>query len=161
MNKYRDAWIGIFLLICSVGFYIDSFNIKTMAVARIGPAFVPRLICIIIGVLSLGLIVKEIITARRNTSLENEKKIENMDKGSAFRVLGTVILLTIYISFLSKIGFIIMTIAYLIVQCTLIDPDRSIKRTVMYGILGVVTSVSVYYLFENVFQLILPAGILG
>jgi putative tricarboxylic transport membrane protein len=75
-------------------------------------------------------------------------------------VVGTFVLMAGYAALLPMVGFMITTAVYLFLQINILAENQH-RKPVLFGIISVVTSVSVYYLFVMVFHLMLPAGILG
>ena len=72
----------------------------------------------------------------------------------------TLLFITVYISLMKPLGFILSTIIYLFAQILLIAP-RDKKKPVFILILSVVVSVALYAIFVKGFSVILPAGILS
>ena len=66
-----------------------------------------------------------------------------------------------YVFALRPIGFLISTAAMMFCQMMLLCPTTKKKQPVVFGIVSVITSVIIYYLFRNVLELMLPEGILG
>ena len=61
---------------------------------------------------------------------------------------------------LVPVGFVIMTTVYITVQSWILSPKEK-KNPVKFFMIGAVASAVIYYIFRNIFVLMLPAGILG
>ncbi|MDK2799542.1 MAG: hypothetical protein PWQ70_1161 [Clostridiales bacterium] len=161
LKKYKDIYSGIFMLLLAALIFIGSFSIKMLTVSRIGAAFVPQLIAILMAMLSISVIIngiKRIKVVEVLQNVEEEKKEEVPVR--TFSVAATIGLLLVYVSLLEKVGFMIMTAIYLFFQIYVLA-DKSQRKLPLFAVIAIVVSVGVYYLFVNAFDLMLPAGILG
>jgi hypothetical protein len=68
--------------------------------------------------------------------------------------------MALYALLITKVGFLITTTVYLFIQINILSPKQS-RKHLMFAIISVVASVVIYYIFVKVFNLMLPAGILG
>lgn len=162
MKPKMDLIAGIFLFIFSVIMYQASFSIRMMFVSRVGSRFVPQLIAIAIGVLSLVLVVQSLLR------MKAAEKTARAEKGEAapptfkeiLPVAGTFLALILYAVLFEPLGFIVTTALYLFVQFYLLT--GTVKRNyIVFALSAVLTSVVVYYIFVEAFHLMLPPGILG
>ncbi|MGE4284728.1 MAG: tripartite tricarboxylate transporter TctB family protein [Clostridia bacterium] len=158
IKRYGDILSGAFMLLIAAAMFISSFSIKVLTVSKIGAAFVPQLIAGVLAILSILVI----INGYRSLQLAKANS-EEMEKDEPIRteaVVGTIIVLLAYVVLLEKIGFIITTALYLFAQFFILA-DKSQRKIPLFAGLAIIISVGVYYLFVNVFQLMLPPGILG
>jgi len=76
-------------------------------------------------------------------------------------VLKTLGLILLYVVLLGPVGFPIMTTLYLYLQFIVLTPvDRKVRHLPYAGI-ALVTSIVIYLLFREAFDLLLPAGLLN
>mgnify|MGYP000871621603 FL=1 len=162
MKPKMDMIAGIFLFVFSVIMYYASFSIKILMVSRIGSRFVPQLLAIAMGILSLVLVVQSLLRMKTEEIQAREKK-----GGSAawslrdtVPIWGTFLALIVYAVTFEPLGFIVSTTLYLLVQFYLLTSMVKRKHLV-FLISAVLTSVVVYFIFVKVFYLMLPEGILG
>lgn len=165
MKPKMDMIAGIFLFIFSVIMYYASFSIRILVVARIGSRFVPQLVAISMGILSLVLVIQSLLKmrlAREGAGLEKEEE-EGGKKWSFLGtapIWGTFLALIAYAVAFEPLGFILSTILYLLVQFFLLT--SMVKRKyLVFVVAALLTSVIVYFLFVKVFYLMLPEGVLG
>lgn len=165
MTKYRDTICGVAVIVISIVLFIATFGIQEFTRTTLGAGFIPRITAAIFAILGIVLILRE---RRRNrlAALEppTPKATEPAEKPvglvGPLPVALNIILFVIYLLFLERVGFIIMTAAYLFLQILLITNPAK-YRFGRFAVLSVVVSVTSYYLFVNIFYVMLPSGILG
>lgn len=164
----KDIYASAFLLLFSIVMYTASNSIKKLTVSKIGADFAPKLVAILILILSIFYLINSIrqlrnpiaMSEEEDTSVEDQEQKSKNKKMSAVSVVATIGLLVLYISLLPIIGFLITTALYLFFQMYLLA-DKKERKVPLFIIISVVSSVLVYFIFKSVFYLMLPAGILG
>jgi putative tricarboxylic transport membrane protein len=163
-NKLVDILSAVFLAALSFLLYVSTFSFKQLTISAIGSAFMPQIVAIGLFILSVVLFINAFIgwkKEKKSAEETEESQIkEEKEKISYTLVFISLGLMVIYLFLISKIGFLIATSAYLFIQIYLISPDDK-RSPIKFAITSIVTSVLVYYVFKNVFYLMLPAGILG
>ncbi len=155
-KKYWDLASGIFLLVFSVVLFIGAKNVKTLSVSSVGSGTFPSIIAVILAIVSVAIIVGGVKKARG----PDEKSKAAEGKPRMWAVLATFAIMAIYATLMPTLGFMITTAAYLFAQMYIMAAKEH-QKPVLFGIISVVASVSIYYMFVKVFSLMLPAGILG
>lgn len=160
-KKYRDVFCGSALILLGIGLYIASFGIKSVALNLIKADFFPRLDAALLGILGI------VLTA---TGLKKGKLFQHADEkeghfwenDGTISMLETLGLIALYIFALKPVGFIITTLAYLVMQMYVLAPkdERTRGNMAVFVVVSLITSVAVYFIFTKVFYLMLPAGIL-
>lgn len=156
VKKYGDIISGVFVIAVAIGLYMISLNIKQFNVVKMGADFVPKLVAIIFGILGLILLIKGIKGLKGTKVTESQEE----DKPDNLSAIATLVLLVLYVALLDKIGFVIMTIIYLFVQFIIVS-KKSQRKYIQFAVLSVVISLGAYYLFVDVFRVMIPNGILG
>jgi Tripartite tricarboxylate transporter TctB family. len=156
MQRYKDIVSGAFLLLIAAVLYTATFNIRTFMETAYGATFVPRLVAIVIAVLSLILLIQGIQKARRS---EGEEGAETVPK-SGRHVILTFGLIIGYILVLDKLGFILSTAIYSTLQMYVLS-DFNRRKIVLYLIISTIASVTLYLVFKKLLYVMLPTGILG
>ena len=154
-RKYWDIASGLGVIALGVALISASTHIKSLDVSRFGSGFFPAIVAILFMILGLVIFVGGIKQARGP-----DQKVEKDGKPRMWAVFATFVLMAAYATFLPSIGFLISTALYLFIQMLLLVPNDR-RNFLAFGIISIVTSVVVYYTFVEVFQLMLPAGILG
>ncbi|QHJ70111.1 tripartite tricarboxylate transporter TctB family protein [Planococcus halotolerans] len=178
VSKYNDVFSGVFLLIVSVVMFMATFSFKALTTTFVGPAFMPQIISVTIAIFSLVIIAsgfkkasdfksgsqKDGLTEAAEEKGTGEEVhagefLEEKENGYK-AVLITLAAMAIYIFLIPIIGFLITTTVYLFVQMLILCHKTKI-RMVLFAVISVVSSVLIYYLFRNVFFVMLPTGIIG
>jgi uncharacterized membrane protein len=154
ITKYRDIFSGILFLILSAIIMTSSYSIKTTIPGRLGAEFMPQVVAIIMGLLSILLIATGLLTLKKQSA----ETSETINKKDLLQVLALLTVVTIYVLILKRVGFIISSMVFLFAAFTVMSPKEK-RKYLLFGILSVVLSIGIYYLFRYVFLIFLPAGI--
>lgn len=155
-KKYWDLASGIFLFAFSIVLFLGAQKVKTLSVSSVGSGTFPSFIAVLLAIVSVAIIVGGVKKARE----PDEKTEKAAEKTRLWAVLATFAIMALYALLMPKVGFIITTMAYLFAQMYIMAAKEH-QKPVLFGIISIVTSVSVYYMFVKIFNLMLPAGILG
>lgn len=138
---------SIFLLLVSlIGYYLArGFESGFMTDNGLGAGFFPKLVCIILAILSIVMFVKSF----------KDKNIYKFSKNNknTFIIIGLCIG---YLFLMEKIGYLLSTIIFSF--SVIITLDR--KNLIMNVIFSIIFPIGIYYLFSKVFNVSLPTGIL-
>ena len=95
-------------------------------------------------------------------ALADAEKMEDPEVLSRKDIILTVVNLVVYALLLDPLGFIISTIVYIFAQGVLMTKIAERKKKIIpIAILSVVSSVVIYFLFNNLLLLMLPEGLFG
>ncbi|WP_047382210.1 tripartite tricarboxylate transporter TctB family protein [Cetobacterium sp. ZWU0022] len=138
---------SIFLLIISmIGYHLArSFENGFMIDNGLGAGFFPKVVCIVLGILSL------IMFIRSFKSNANYKFCK--DNKNTFVVMGLCI---IYLFLMQRIGYLLSTIIFSLGVINVLDR----KKIIINIMFSVIFTIGIYYLFSKVFNVSLPTGIL-
>lgn len=160
-RKYWDLASGIAFLVLSIAVFVGAQNVKTLAVSSIGSGFFPSVVSILLAITSIAIIAGGIVQSRKPDTPAAQKAVSAAaEKPRVWGVVGTFGLMALYALLITKVGFLITTTVYLFIQINILSPKAS-RKQLMFAIISVVASVIIYYTFVKVFNLMLPAGILG
>ena len=139
----------LFLCIISAFLYFITFNFEVFEMDKysLGPAFFPRLICIILFLIALILLIFSI----KN---KNYSKIKNKNPNLKYSVI-TIIFFIVYVFLIEKLGYLTSTIIFMISIIFLLKS----KSLLINIIFSVVFSSVIYLLFSKGFNVSLPEGI--
>ena len=156
-KSQKDLVSGFVLLGFSALMFGVSLNIKKVLMVGIGSGFVPAMVAACLAVTSVCVIAR----GYRDRRSEKEALPGAAGDGKNWLpVVATFCLIALYIAFLEKVGFLLMTTLYLFGQFWVLA-GRNHRRVVMFLIISAVASLTIYYTFVKAFDLMLPAGILG
>lgn len=159
----KDLYSGIFFFFFSIFLYAESYAIKLSKADALGPQFFPRMVAIVMAVLSVIQIFKCIKKVSQKETVQSEPAVEKRFSWNLPLTL-TIVLLAGYFLLLEYVGFIILTTIYLFCQIFLLLPKGSIKNKrylIIAATISILAPISIYLLFYKVFMIFLPAGILG
>lgn len=143
----RDISTGLVLIVFSIFGYLTANQFSNgEEAASFGPAFFPKLILVLLAILSLSLCIKGILNLKK----DNSKIHFNMNKIG--RVVLYIVLLIVYINLFFITGFIISTIFFLIVSQYLFGMRNWIKLIAI----AIIVPIFLYYFFTGLFNIPLP-----
>lgn len=161
MRKTKDLITGAVLMGLAVFYIVSSLSIKVFegqGKTVINAGTIPRMWGICLLLLSVLLTVRGIRGVRGGQKKAAGGGLKTwMVRNHA--VLGTFLILTLYVILLGRVGYVIDTVGYLFFQMLLLSPVGE-KKAVPAFILALISSVVTYYLFVHLLNVPLPAGIL-
>lgn len=162
-----DFITGGVVAVVAVFMFIMSFSFEEFAGATVGVGveFMPRVIAVLM-LITAGVIMinayrnrnKQIKVIDGETGLEVEEEDPNSKN---YKKLGISLGAMIFYALLTQfIGFLLASILYLITQMFILS-DNDKKKLILIGVISIIISVIVYFIFRNIFYVMLPQGILG
>jgi hypothetical protein len=147
----RDGWAGLAVLAASLVLFWLTLGLKGNPMVPIGPGFYPRIVLGITAVLALLLVVADWRAARPTAPPPAAKR--------NYRLVAVMFLVFgVYAGALPYLGFRVATFAYLAVSNLLLDPPRGARGWSRVGLIALVATVVIYYVFEHYLLVLLPRG---
>ncbi|WP_373079590.1 tripartite tricarboxylate transporter TctB family protein [Fusobacterium varium] len=142
-----ETIFSTFLCIVSAFIFYSStqFNMTFIGDSGLGPDFFPKIIAIILFILSTMLFIGSI----RN---KDKKSIYNPNMKYTFMVIFTF---AVYVFLIDRIGYLISTIIFAFVVITILKS----KSKILNIIFAVIFPVALYLLFTYAFKVSLPTGL--
>lgn len=154
MTFNRDSVVALCLIMASGGLMVASFDIREPDYGVLSPAAWPRLIIIIMGVLSVLYFVQSLRMAKTDTSSTQKKNlVEFMDYWR--NVFSVFIIFAAYLLALPFLGMLIGNIAFSFVLLSVLGGWRPF---VMHGLVAIGTSGGMWLLFTYALEVFLPRG---
>ena len=154
MTFNRDSVVALCLIMASGGLMVASFDIREPDYGVLSPAAWPRLIIIIMGVLSVLYFVQSLRMAKTDTSSTHKKNlVEFMDYWR--NVFSVFIIFAAYLLALPFLGMLIGNIAFSFVLLSVLGGWRPF---VMHGLVAIGTSGGMWLLFTYALEVFLPRG---
>ena len=153
----RDGWMGVGLLALGGWLYYAVAAIPANPLVPIGPGFYPRIVLLLMIVLSLALVVQNLRTHR---ALKEKKKETGSSQGRLKKYRPTLItfaLFGLYVVLLPKLGFLVCTALFVASLQWLLGPSL-LRRLPASLLLGIGTSVVTYFVFEKYLYVLFPRG---
>lgn len=146
--------LGIIFFLLSLIIFFQAGSLPDSSYEPLGPAGFPRIIVLVMGILSLFLIVKKI------RSIDFDKT--NLNFGTIYKkyklIFVTLINFLFYILIMRFIGFRISTFLFVLITQILLGP-RNEKKYLLISSIALVISLGSYYFFQNYLGVIFPTGI--
>lgn len=155
VNQYADIISGLFVILFSVSMFAGAGMIQQRgAGGGIGPRTMPQIIAALLAIVGVSIL----ISGMKKLKTGAHQGGSFPEHWADFRiVIFTLGLLFAYVAVLTKLGFLIATAIYLFIQLCLFENEwkQRIGRNIL---VAVITSAGIYFLFRNVFSLMLPTG---
>ncbi|KJS81562.1 MAG: hypothetical protein JM58_16590 [Peptococcaceae bacterium BICA1-8] len=155
--KDKDTIAGFLLLgLCSfVYIQIIKFPQTTYDERSISAAFFPTFLTVGLVFLAVLLLIRgfrNYLNLKNNSTAIEETKPKKIDQSTIYLVFSAIV----YVIVLETLGFVITTIIYLLFI-------MSIFRTGFLKslLISVLFSFTIFYVFQNVFKIMLPRGFFG
>ena len=158
----RDGIAGLVCLALSLGLFALTFGLPPAVMVPVGPAFYPRVVILIFGLLSAILIVLDV------RAMQRRRASAAVVAGGAVTaaapppnyglVLATFIEFGLYIVLIPLIGFRISTFLFVLALEVTLEWPRSPRHWILMAVVAVATSVVCFYVFEDYLSVLLPRG---
>jgi hypothetical protein len=147
----RDGIAGLIGLAGAVVLWAASRGLPQPALVPIGPAYYPRLLFIVVGVLSVALVVTDVVGRRRGGARPAAPPAH-------YRlVILTFLIFALYVVMLPALGFRVATLLFVGGLQIVLEPPRG-RRWWLVLAVAVGTTVLTYYVFERYLSVLLPRG---
>jgi len=156
MKKYMDIISGTFILLLSLVLFAGTYSIVSFADSKYGASTTPRVVSIIMAILSIILIINGIGKLKVENRVSDEASAnQNNTNKITYYTLG---LITIYIALIKVLGFPVMTAIYIALQLFILS-GMKIKKLLLGAMVGIVSSTLIYLIFSKALYIQLPLGI--
>lgn len=153
----RDLYLGIFFLILAIAIWVlIPFQIKVGGYTAMGPRFFPKVITIILAIVSTSLIATSLIKYKKEIKETNDKidettKTEKLNLRDETRALLIFCLMLLYAFLMTRIGYILSSLL-VVGAIVFILGSRKWYHYVIFA-----SSVFViYFVFKNFLYVFLP-----
>lgn len=155
-SKKKELIIGLAMLGAGIAYLVMTLRLPGHS--GIDAASIPFMLAVMLcglGVIHLLMLFRSAKALEAETTEESVPEGVKSDVKTVFLTLG---LITAYIASLSYAGFPIATPIYLYLQFLVLTPEGQKPNHVGYAATALITAGTVYFLFREVFDLMLPSG---
>jgi hypothetical protein len=145
----KDGWGGLAVLAASLFLFALTLGLKDNPLVPIGPGYYPRIVLAVTAVFALALLISDLWTRQAASRAE---KLNYLLVIEMFAVFG------LYVGALPYVGFRIATFFYLAASNALLDVPKSMRGWARVGLVALITTVVVYYVFERYLTVLMPRG---
>ena len=149
MKLSKDGWGGLAVLAASLFLFALTLGLKDNPLVPIGPGYYPRIVLAITAAFALAVVVSDWMTPKRASIAE---KLNYLLVIEMFAVFG------LYVGALPYLGFRITTFFYIAATNALLDFPKNLRGWARAGLVALITTVVVYYVFERYLTVLLPRG---
>ncbi len=149
----RDGWAGLAVCAVSLFLFALTLGLKDSPLVPIGPGFYPRIVLGITAGFGLLLVVAD--------ALGRPRKAPKAPMGVAPNYAAVAVhfaLFGLYALALPYLGFRIATFIYVTAASALMDPPRTRRQWIQAVLLGFLTSLATWLVFERYLSVLLPRG---
>jgi putative tricarboxylic transport membrane protein len=154
----RDGIAGLICLALSIGMLVLSRGLPQSAFVPMGPEFYPRIVLVIMAVLSVMLVASD-LWRQRTQSAAAAAAAEPAPVKRNYRLVGmTFAVFAGYVVLLPLVGYRVATFLFMVALQSVIDPPRGARRWVVVMISAVASAAVTYIVFDNYLSVLLPRG---
>ena len=145
----RDTIAGLAVLAASLVLFALTLDLKPSPLVPIGPGFYPRIVLGFTALLATVLVVLGVLQKKGGAAPQGADYAAVV---LHFAVFG------VYVVALPWLGFRIATFAYVAAANAFMAPPRNARQWGRAMVLGLVTALVTYYVFEHYLCVLLPRG---
>jgi Mn2+/Fe2+ NRAMP family transporter len=154
----RDGVAGLICLALSIGMLVLTRGLPQSSFVPVGPDFYPRIVLIIMAVLSAMLIGSD-LWRKRAPSTQETAGAESAPEIRNYPLVGaTFAVFAGYVILLPLTGYRLSTFLFMIALQTVIDPPRSARRWIVVMVSALASAAVTYIVFEHYLSVLLPRG---
>jgi hypothetical protein len=145
----RDGWGGLAVLAASLFLFALTLGLKDNPLVPIGPGYYPRIVLAITAAFALALVVLDLLSPQPASPRQALNYVLVIEM---FAVFG------LYVGALPYVGFRLSTFLYVAATNALLDPPGNARSWMRVGLVALITTVVVYYVFERYLTVLMPRG---
>lgn len=154
----RDGIAGLICLALSIGLLVLSRGLPQSSFVPVGPDFYPRIVLVIMAVLSVMLLASD-LWRQRTQSADADAGAEPAPEKRNYRLVGlTFAVFAGYVVLLPLLGYRLATFLFMVVLQAVIDPPRGARRWVMVMVSAFASAAITYAIFDHYLSVLLPRG---
>ena len=150
MKLTRDGWGGLAVLAASLFLFALTLGLRDNPLVPIGPGYYPRIVLAVTAAFALALVVMDLLA--KHPAVSRAEKLNYLLVVEMFAVFG------LYIGALPYLGFRISTLLYVAATNALLDVPKNARGWARVGLVALITTVVVYYVFERYLTVLMPRG---
>jgi putative tricarboxylic transport membrane protein len=154
----RDGIAGLICLALSIGLLVLTRGLPQSSFVPLGPEFYPRIVLVIMAVLSVMLVASD-LWRQRTQSAAAAAAAEPAPVKRNYRLVGmTFAVFAGYVVLLPLVGYRVATFLFMVALQSVIDPPRGARRWLVVMISAVASAAVTYIVFDNYLSVLLPRG---
>ena len=147
-------------MLVAVILFVWTFNIKSLLGMFPGPDFMPKIAAILLFLVSLGIFLEGLRTAKAYVPEEVTEEEAAYRRAGDMRVLMSAALIGFYVFSMRSLGFVVSNMIYCFLQMVILTPVGKKKNYLLFFIITLVTTLFFFFAFTRVLYLTLPVGLM-
>ncbi len=153
----RDGIAGLLCLVLSLGMLVLTRGLPHSSLVPVGPGFYPRIVLVVMAVLSVMLIAADLWRKRSSATPPATAAAEPEERN--YLLVGiTYAVFSGYVILLPLVGYRVSTFLFVAALQTVFDPPRSARRWAMVLVSAAATAAVTYVVFNDYLSVLLPRG---
>lgn len=154
----RNGVAGLICLALSIGMLVLTRGLPKSTFVPIGPDFYPRIVLIIMAVLSALMVAADLWQMRAQKAAA-ETAAESAPEARNYRLVGiTFAVFAGYVILLPLVGYRVATFIFMAVLQWALDRPQTKRRWVVLFISALATTLVTYVVFDDYLSVLLPRG---
>ena len=154
----RDGIAGLICLGLSIALLVMTRGLPQSALVPIGPDFYPRIVLLIMAVLSVMLIAADAWSIWRSRGGTSAHAVAAPEKRNYRLVVATFAVFGVYVLLLPFLGFRIATFLFVAALQAVLEQPRGWRRWAVVITAALATVIVTYLAFEVYLSVLLPRG---
>ena len=173
----RDGYTGLVVLAASLVLFWATLGLERHPMVPVGPAFYPRIVLGVTALMAVMLVVFDVWRARKSGSgrslpssaVVGGRSDEAMQRVAPAKAAARVrpnyalvasafAVFTAYVVMLPYLGFRPATLLFLLAMQVTLEWPRARRRWVAVGLIAIVATFAIHYVFEQYLHVLLPRG---
>ncbi|MCJ7839003.1 MAG: tripartite tricarboxylate transporter TctB family protein [Burkholderiales bacterium] len=154
----RDGIAGLICLALAIGMLVLTRGLPQSSFVPIGPDFYPRVVLIIMVVLSVILIASDVLQKRKSAA-DTPAGAEAPAEKRNYRLVGiTFAVFAVYVVLLPLLGYRLATLIFMAGLQSVFQPPHGARGWIVLLVSALATTVLTYVVFEHYLSVLLPRG---
>jgi len=154
----RDGIAGLICLALAIGMLVLTRGLPQSSFVPIGPDFYPRIVLVIMAVLSVILIASDLWRQRSPTAPAEAGAAPAAQERNYLLVAITFAVFAGYVGLLPLLGYRLATFIFMAALQSVFEPPRSARRWAVVLVSALASSAVTYVVFEHYLSVLLPRG---
>jgi hypothetical protein len=153
----RDGVAGLICLALAIGMLVLTRGLPQSSFVPIGPDFYPRIVLVIMAVLSVMLIASDLLSRRARATAASGA--QPAPEARNYWLVGiTFAVFAGYVVLLPLVGYRLATFLFMAALQTVFETPRGARRWIVVLVSALATTILTYVVFEHYLSVLLPRG---
>lgn len=154
----RDGIAGLICLVLSIGMLVLTRGLPHSSLVPIGPDFYPRIVLVVMAVLSAMLIASD-LWRKRSPAAAASAAVAPQPEERNYRLVGiTYAVFAGYVILLPLVGYRVSTFLFMAALQSVFEPPRTARRWGMVLVSALAAAALTYVVFNDYLSVLLPRG---